>query len=252
MTDEKLNQMLQQALSSDVPGEQLNRDIKSKMEEKEMKKHFSMKKVFIIAAACCLLVGTVSVASQGAVSYILSSGGTDVYKDFEQLEQAEKKAGFQVKAKESFESGYLFKEVRVGETMDMDENDNVLAKYKEIGFTYEKGSDSIYINAMEKKYAHENTTRMPNGKTEINGIHVGFYIDTYKWVPTDYELSAEDNANMQRNDYFVSYGADEVSETKVCYVVWYQDDIRYSIMAYQEMPAEMLFEMAKEIISGGN
>ena len=116
MTDEKLSQMLQQALSSDVPGEQLNRDIKSKMEEKEMKKHFNMKKVFIMAAACCLLVGTVSVASQGAVSYILSSGGTDIYKDFEQLEQAEKKAGFQVKAKESFESGYLFKEVRVGET----------------------------------------------------------------------------------------------------------------------------------------
>ena len=52
---------------------------------------------------------------------------------------------------------------------------------------------------MEKKYAHENTTRMPNGKTEINGIDVGYYIDTYKWVPTDYELSAEDKANLRKS-----------------------------------------------------
>ena len=108
MTDEKMNQLLQETLSSEMPGEQLNRNIKRKMEEMGMKKRFSMKKAMIMAAVCCLLVGTVSIASSGVVSYIVSSGGADVFTEFEQLQQAEQKAGFQVRAKENFDNGYLF------------------------------------------------------------------------------------------------------------------------------------------------
>ncbi|MBP3604366.1 MAG: hypothetical protein J6J79_09505 [Lachnospiraceae bacterium] len=252
MTDEKLSQMLQQALSSDIPGEQLNRNIKSKMEEMGMKKHFSVKRALIMAAVCCLLVGTVSVASSGVVSYIVSSSGLHVYTDFEQLEQAEKKAGFRVKAKEKFANGYSFKSVDVTESKDMDQSDNVIAKYQEILFTYEKGTDDIYINVMQSGNIHGDGTRVPDRKVELEGIEVEYYIDTYKWVPTDYELTAEDEVNLLRDDYFISDGADEVSETKVCHVNWYQDDIYYSIMAYQEMPAEVLFAMAEELIISEN
>lgn len=249
MTDEKMNQLLQETLSSEMPGEQLNRNIKRKMEEMGMKKHFSMKKAMIMAAVCCLLVGTVSIASSGVVSYIVSSEGADVFTEFEQLEQAEQRAGFQVRAKENFDNGYLFQEVNVSETKDMDENDNVLSTYREIGFIYEKSGEKVYIHTLSSENAQQDMERKPDNGIEIGGINVGYYVDTYKFVPTDYVLTAEDEANMQRDDYFISSGADEVSEARVSYVVWYQDDIRYSIMVYREMPAAELFGMAAELIS---
>ncbi len=248
MTDEKLNRMLQQALSSEVPTEYLNRNLKHKMEEKVMKKKFSVKKALVMAAVCCLLVGTVCVASTGVTSYIVSSSGVDVYMDFTELEQAEKKAGFQVKARENFSNGYIFDSIDVGEAQDMDENGNVLAKYKEISFTYKKGDAEIFINALREKNAQESATRKPDAKKEIESIDVKYFVDAYKFVPVDYEMTEEDKANVERENYFISSGVDEIMETKVSYVVWVQEGIRYSIMAHQELPKELLFEMAEELI----
>lgn len=182
----------------------------------------------------------------------MSSGGKYEYTDFEQLEQAEKQAGFQVKAKENFANGYSFKSVGVQESKDMDENDNVLATYKELSFAYEKDMERIYINTMRSENAHENDARIPDRRAKLSEIEVGYYVDTYKWVPTNYELTAEDKANMMREDYFISYGAEEVSETEVCYATWHQEGIRYSVMAYQEIPAEVFFAMAEELITSEN
>ena len=54
---------------------------------------------------------------------------------------------------------------------------------------------------------------------------------------------------MKRNDYFISEGADAISENQVACVVWEQDGIRYSLMnIYSATPADTLFEMAQEII----
>lgn len=62
--------------------------------------------------------------------------------------------------------------------------------------------------------------------------------------------SAQEGENMKRNDYYISVGADSVSENKVTCVVWFQDGVKYSIMnIYGTTPAETLFEMAGEIIA---
>ncbi|MBO5486455.1 MAG: hypothetical protein J5988_05940, partial [Eubacterium sp.] len=66
MTDERVEQILRQTLAPDVPDENLNRNLKRQMEEKKMKKRFlNVKRAAILAAACCLLIGTVGVASSG-------------------------------------------------------------------------------------------------------------------------------------------------------------------------------------------
>lgn len=249
MNEEKVNQMLKQALSPVAPDEVLNQKLKEELEGKKMRK-FKVKKTVILVAACCMMLGTVGLASSGVVSYITVGTSTLGEKDFSKLKSMESKAGFSIKALENFQNGYTFTEMHVAESIDHDENDNVLAKYKEIELQYEKaGADVLSINVMQAACAHSEEEREPDQTVMIGDIEVAYMVDTYKWVPAGYELTEEDKANMERDDYFISEGVDKVSESQVSHVVWVQDGIRYSIMnVYGKTEPEVFFQMAKELI----
>ena len=55
MNEEKVDQLLQQALSPVIPDEEINHRIKQKMEGKKMKR-LQVKKVAVLVAACCLMI----------------------------------------------------------------------------------------------------------------------------------------------------------------------------------------------------
>ena len=62
-------------------------------------------------------------------------------------------------------------------------------------------------------------------------------------------MTAEDIENLERSDYNISEGADEDSENQVSSAVWVKDGVRYELISlYKATPAEMLFEMAEELI----
>ncbi len=254
MTNEALDHILKQTLAPKVPDESVNQNLKRAMEEKAMKRnkirHFSVKKAVILAAACCLLIGTVSVAASGKIAYLVSGFYFRDFKNFEQLSEAKAKAGFSIKAVKSFQNGYTFSGMDVSDTNAKDEEGNTLDNYKEISIKYEKaGETGLSMYAMEAIHDHETDKRSADKTVGINGAQVKYYVDTYKWVPADYEVTPEDEANMERGDYFISYGADAVSENQVSYVIWIQDGIRYSILnVHNASSPEELFQMAKEII----
>lgn len=258
MTDEKLDQILRQTLSPEIPDERLNRNLKRKMEtakaaEREgTMKRFNMKKAFILAAACCLLVGTVGVASSGKITSLVSGFYHKEFKSFEQLSEAETSAGFSIKAVESFQNGYTFSNMCVSDTKGLDEDGNTLEHYKEINIQYKKlGGDDLNFYAMPASFAHDQERRAADQTVSINGIEVKYYVDTYKWVPAGYECTEQDEENMKRDDYYISEGADEISENKVTSAVWIQDGVRYSILnIHGATAANVLFEMAGEIITG--
>lgn len=254
MTNERLEQILQKALTPMIPREGLNEHLKIRMEEKEMKKEnrkgLSMKKIVLATAACCLLVGTVSVASSGNVAYILGSSllGWDT-KNYEGIADLEGKVGFKIRDKESFENGYTFKKANVGDTRDMDENDNVVARYYDIDIDYEnQDGQRIHVSAAEAVHIHEERGGVKD-TTGIQGIKVNYYEDTYKWVPAGYELTPEDEENLKRDDYYISEGADELSVSTFCSVTWEQEGIWYHMFAYEHIPAKEMFAMAEELIT---
>lgn len=250
MTNEKLNEILQKTLAPVEPDMDLNENLKMKMEGKNNMKRFSVKKAVILAAACCLVVGMVSVASSG-VAYITSHSRPNEYTSFGQLESVEERAGFSIHAVEQFSNGYQFKEMCVSGTENRSENGNVLTQYSGIDIEYSKdGEDTITLNTDEAKNLSADTSnRVPVAQTQIDGIAVSYYVDTYKWVPAGYELTPEDEANMKRNDYYISDGADEISENQVACAVWVQDGIHYSLMNINNAtPADVMFQMAQELI----
>lgn len=254
MKNERMDQILRQALAPEIPDEGLNRNLKKKMEESGMEhskvKHFGIKKAVILAAACCFLIGTVGVASSGKIASLVSGFYHKDFKSFNQLTEAEASAGFSIKATESFQNGYTFSDMCVYDTKGLDEDGNVLENYKQIDIDYKKaGEAELHFSAMKETYAHEDV-RTPLQTVGINGVEVKYYVDTYKNVPVGYELTPEDEENLKRTDYQISVGADEISVGLHSDVVWYQDGIRYCILNINgATPAEVLFGMAEELIT---
>lgn len=256
MTDEKMDQILRQTLSPEIPDERLNRNLKTKMAAKAAgregtMKRFNMKKAVILAAACCLLVGTVGVASSGKIVMLVDGFYHKGFESFGQLKEAQADAGFNIKAVERFHNGYAFSDMYVNNTKGLDEDGNTLEQYKEINIDYKKaGEDKLNFHAFPAAFAHEEGKRAADLTTTINGIEVKYYVDTYKWVPENYELTAQDEENMKRDDYYISVGVDQVSENKVASVAWFQDGVRYSILnVHGATSSDVLFGMAEEIIT---
>jgi len=254
MTNNETDQILKRALAPEIPDEMMNRALKRRMEEKEMKHmrtaRFSVKKAAILAAACCLLVGTAAVASSGKVVSLVSGFYHKEFKNMEQLPEAEKCAGFSIKAVESFQNGYAFSDMCVNDTKGVDEEGNTLETYKEISIGYEKaGEDDLTVYAVEAEHFHS-SGRVPDKTVSIMGTEVKYYVDTYKYVPADYELTAADEENLKRSDYFISEGADQVEEVKHTNVIWTQGNVTYSIMdIYGVTAPEVMFGMAEELIT---
>ena len=249
INEEKIDQMLKQALSPVTPDEEINQKIKQELEGRKMKK-FKVKKVMMCVAACCLMLGTVSIASSGIVQSIVSSSLAIGEKDFTKLGELEAEAGFSVKAIEQFQNGYQFSDMTITNNTGYDENGNAMTHYKGIDFTYKKeGEDSLSLNTEQEINMQADTEQNPDEVKIIEGIEVEYYLSTYKWVPVDYELTEEDKKNMEKDNYFISDGASEISENLVSDVSWVQDGIYYHIgNVHGKTEPEVLFQMAEELI----
>ena len=125
------------------------------------------------------------------------------------------------------------------------------AEFDDLWQMYPKkqGKDKIFINAEQAETTHDERGREPDAVLVIEGIEVKYYLDTYKWVPSEYELTEQDKKNMEKDNYFISMGASKVSENQVSGVSWVQDGIYYHIgNVYGKTEPEVMFQMAEELI----
>ena len=213
-------------------------------------KKFKVKKTVLLVAACCMLLGTVGLASSGIISYTSAWSWSSGEKDFTKLGELEAEVGFSVKAIEQFQNGYQFSDMTITNNTGYDENGNAMTHYKGMDFTYKKdGEDSLSLNTEQEINMQADTEQKPDEVKIIEGIEVEYYLSTYKWVTVDYELTEEDKKNMEKDNYFISDGASEISENLVSGVSWVQDGIYYHIgNVHGKTEPEVLFQMAEELI----
>ena len=166
------------------------------------------------------------------------------------MEELETEAGFSVKAIEQFQNGYQFSDMTVTNNTGYDENGNEMTHYKGIDFTYEKnGEDALYMSVERETNKQSDIVLEPEETRMIEDIEVEYYLVTYKWVPSNYELTEEDKRNLEKDNYFISDGSSKVSENLVSGVSWVQDGIYYHIgNVYGKTEPEVLFQMAEELI----
>lgn len=222
------------------------------MKNAEKKKfHLSGKRFVIGVAAACLLISGAAAAGKtaGYKSSIVLREPT--YKSFSDLNKAEEKAGFEADAIENFENGYEFREIRVEKTDAIDENGNTLYSFPEMWIDYNKGGNHISL-IISRPPEKAETTKAPNLTAQYDDTALRYDEYTYKFVPVGYELTAEDKANEQRDDYYISVGSDTVQMDTAKHVIWEKNGTRYNLMAMgsssSELSGEEMLEMAQEIL----
>ena len=256
MNDDRLHALLRESLSAAHPSPQINQTIKSRLEAEPVSgkegfpmKRMNRKKTLILAAALCAAFAVAATAYTTVVSSIVGSSGNREYTRFEQLSKAEKKAGLDIHAVESFDNGYSFKEMSITHSKDQDDSGNAIREYKGIDIWYSKPSSAdIFLSAQPTGTGSEDD-RAPVDTGKIDGITVSYYSDTFKFVPPDYELTAEDRANEKKDNYFISYGSSEVEVQQMSFAVWVQDGVQYTLCANDNRPFSQMFSMAEQIIA---
>lgn len=239
------------------PTEEMKQRIDSILEkERNMKNIHNHKKVYrkktvVLAAALCLFLFCSAFAfAAGKLSGLVSTSGSGFSSEsFSDLEKAEKKLGYSVDAADQFTNGYTFRKMSVDATKGIDEQGAEIGRYNELSIEYE-GSGAAVSFHVSKPFP-ETVAEIGKGAKDTvvrDGMTFYYSSDTYKFVPDGYELTPEDETNMKRDDYFLSYGASQTEINQVSYVNWYKDGICYSLMTFDwEGGKDELYTMAYEI-----
>lgn len=255
---EALCASVQHIEASDHMKQQIDRRISGELIKEEiMRKHFSMKKVIISVAAACLVIGTVCIAGSGIKYYM---GGSSVYPDyteFSDLAKAEETVGYDVKAVENFDNGFRFQSITIGDTSLVDESGKEQESQKELQLRYEKDGEEITL-FMRRLYQEE-AGRLDETEKErlerceqvlqAGAVQAGFLRLINKFVPVDYELTEEDEKNMENPNFNLAYGSSEVEENIGYSTSWIDNGVLYDLYGTDlSITGDEMLEMAKEII----
>lgn len=220
----------------------------SKKEIYRMKK-LNKKKVVIVAFAACLFVSANVFAAGKIQSLVSSSNPNDAVTDFSKFDQEAKELGYDVKAIECFDNGYLFSDMLVYTTEAQDDAGNKVADYKNLDITYKNADNELALSIFKSIPSDE--AQMPTETRLINDINVEYNLDTYKFVPGDYQKTDEDTANEAKGHYYISFGAEdeELKVQQVSSLSWEDEGVNYLIQQFDsEMTVDELIDMASEII----
>jgi hypothetical protein len=257
----KMDKEIKAALEQECSGVDASRDLKSRIDEQIMAhqeeersiymkmKHFGIRKVAIGVAAVCMLLSGGAFAAGHAVSLSSSTYANDAYKTYGDMDKAQKELGYAVDSVETFDNGYTFENMYVSDVDGWDEDGNKAYTYKEMLINYQKdGNHSLYL-AICRPVEEEQKTKTPDATRTCGDITLSYDMYTYKFVPADYELTEEDIANQAKDNFYISYGSDEVEITQSAGVTWTKDGVFYNLAGMDlDLTGDEMFDMAEEIL----
>ena len=231
------------------PSMELSERLKITQEAKIMK--FNKKKAVIIALIACMLCGTTVFAAGRIASYRSWSSNLFKEKDITKSRDDAGKLGVLLEIPEAFSNGYIFSYSNCGGIEALDENGNSMDNGKSFMATYTKdGCSDVYLNVDPSFEPLDVGNTEKYQVKDIGGVSVGFYSDTYKFVPSDYTLTDEDKENMERPDYEISYGSTTVQIQQCGGFIFEYDSKIYNMLAFDSgLTADEWYKMAEEFLS---
>lgn len=246
---------IKDVLTLECDGLTVSQDLKDRIDEKILTsqeagnmKHLSVKKLVIGVAAGCLLISGGAFAAGKVVSVSSHSNAMNASRSYSEMDKQEKKLGYEVDSVERFANGYQFEKMVVGDQEARDENGNQVGSFKFMNITYQRDGEPTVSLYIDKSW--ESVAGMGADESRVCGDTILYYNSaTYKFVPADYELTAEDKANQEKDNYFISYGSSEVEIQKSATVAWQKDGISYQLLGFDlNLSADEMFDMAEEVM----
>lgn len=227
----------------------MQRRVHRKIEEEAMMKHWNMKRMILTAAAICVLGSMTAIAAGRVTHTIGGSSRNDEFTSYDQLDGVVKELGFEAKAPESFSNGYAFESGVPGHSRGVDDAGNVVKETGTLMVSYHKeGMPDISLHISGTAMYDEDTGTYDQ-TVQYGEITLKYTCDHYRFVPEGYEVSEEEQKQMDEGELYISYGASQVEDKECKALSWREEGIPYSFIAFDnEMTAEELFQMAREVI----
>lgn len=220
-----------------------------KKEIMQMSKKKNFTRFLVIAAVIAMLAVTAYAADFLHIQSLVSSGSA-VYTSYQQIGRAMKQANLQGVIPESFANGYCFEQVTVRNVDAYDEDNHKAFTYQALSVFY-RNTDGhrLYLSINPELEMLPQSEHRDALCREIGGVTVRYVQDHYKFVPEDYEPTAQDKLWMAQPGNYLSYGSDEIEESTMAFLSWTQDSARYDIMDMGgSADPDTLFSMAEEMI----
>lgn len=251
MTEQQFESLLRQVLRPEIDPNDIAFSCSPHVKGQIMNIRKAMKKAAAVLAAVLILATTAYASDFMNIKSLATTGRNDYLSEsYKDMGKAMKKAGFVITAPESFENGYSFRNVHVGESGAYDEDGEEQFTYMDLVVYYKNPEGttlSLFTHSDREELSQR--SRQPDMTRTFEDIQIDYQWDHYKFVPEDYELTPEDKAMLEQPGYYLSYGSDTVIEQNNHSLTWVKDGVSYHILdsGAKETP-DTLFAMAEELI----
>ena len=210
-------------------------------------KHFHVKKAIIATAAAVMALGTVTVLATGGVKNIISSSTSfPDYTKYADLTEAEGKAGVTTNAPERFSNGYVFYGINLEQNSYRTEEDIQTDSFTSLSIEYHKGSDIIDYSVQPRPMLAD--TKERTEAIEEDGITYYYQSIQNKFVPLNYEPTAEEYAQMEAGTLNIGVGADKISYSIGKHIWWEINGQQHLLFCMDnDISKEKLLDMALEL-----
>lgn len=229
--------------------DRIDEQIRESQKEAGYMKKLSVKKLVIGVAVGCLLVSGGAFAAGRVASLSSHHNVLDAYRSYGDMDKAQAELGYSADTVESFSNGYSFDKMFVDDVNGTDADGNVLYTFKDLNISYEKsGEKTVWLDA-SKPVEPSARQGEPEATRQVGGITVYYDTTTYKFVPPNYELTDEDKANLEKDNFTISYGSSEVEVQTASNVTWEKDGVHYDLLGFDlNLGADEMLDMAEEIM----
>lgn len=253
---EPFEERIKQALAGEAKrvcpsGEELLRlkaSVHQRIEEESGMKRFNIKKTAAVAAAICV-IGSITAAAAGRLMVTVShSDWREAVYEYGQMEEMGRKIGLEARLPEAFSNGYVFANALPVELETEDEGGSRADAGKSLSVGYEKEGEPELNISVEKDSLGGDYADGAQA-VEIGGVTAYYSVNSYLFVPADYELTEEEEKEARENGLVVSYGTDEVIRQTWQSLSWSQDGQSYSMGIFDgSLTKEDMVRMAGEVI----
>lgn len=222
-------------------------DLPERKEDSHMKARKLTKKI-LVAAAAVLLLATAAIAG-GQLSMISShSCRDDVMTALPTARQAEARLGVSPKLPEGFSNGYTFRDAQFVSNRGQDDSGATVASWTSLHLRYARDAQTAELTIddhTELVGDNPSAEAIPAGNTTLY-----YTAYTAKYVPADYEMTAQDKQDEADGTYVFGWGADRMELDEYQAVSWVDGDGAYLLMVRNsDLTRDELTAMAQELLA---
>ena len=204
----------------------------------------------IVTAAIIASIGITGALAAGKIAFTRGSSSSLENMSYEKTVKAADYVSAGDSIPEEFSNGFVFQKGYHVYKEAVDESDTTVDKAQEIHADYKKDDITLSVSVQEENENFGGDDSAFGETSVINGIDVGYSETLYMCVPADYELTSEEQQEVDKGSLMVGYGSREKEYKVFEFAAWTDNGVRFAMIGFDmNLGSNEFFQMAEEIIN---